>query len=125
MILSLGVEPVVMTSRWADMDARSSQRWSPRLLCVVAGLLCAVGVLSGGVLHISGGAHHHAHAVAAVVTLTDSHSTVLRGDHQSIATTAATATRTRVRTDLATTPSATFSPVTIDSVRTRGPPVSA
>lgn len=125
MILSLGVEPVLMTSRWADMDARSAQRWSPRLLCAVAGLLCAVGVLSGGVLHASQGAHHPAHAVAAVVTLTDGHGTVLRSDHHGVATTASATIRARLQTDVATTPSAGISAVTIDSVRTRGPPVSA
>lgn len=114
-----------MTSRWTDMDARPSPRWSPRLLCVVAGLLCAVGVLSGGVLPTSGSAHHHAHALAAVVTVADGHGTVLRGDHHGVTTTAATAAGAQVRTDVAVAPSAAVTPDTIDSVRTRGPPVSA
>ena len=125
MILSLGVEPVPMTGRWTTMDARSSQRWSPRLLCVVAGLLCAVGVLSGGVVHAGSGAHHHAHAVTAVVTVAGGHGTTLRGDHPAVTTASVATINARLHTAAAAAPSAALRPVTIDSVRTRGPPVTA
>jgi hypothetical protein len=100
-------------------------RWSPRLLCVVAGLLCTVGVLSGAMLRASEVGHHRAYAATAVVTVADGHGTALRGDHHVVAAAVATVTHAPLRAGAAATPALSVNVVTIDSVRTRGPPALA
>jgi hypothetical protein len=103
----------------------SRAHWSPRALCVIAGLLCAVGVLSGGVLRASEVAHHPNYAAAAVVTLADGHGTAVRADHHVVTAPAATVTYSQLRTGAAQAPTTSVNVVTIDSVRTRGPPALA
>jgi hypothetical protein len=120
-----------MASRCPDMDAARAQlhgsrlRWSPRVLCVVAGLLCTVGVLSGAMLRASGVAHHHSVTAAAVVTVTDGHGTVLRGDHHVVAAASTTTSPALYRMGAAAAAPTSVDVVTIDSVRTRGPPALA
>jgi hypothetical protein len=100
-------------------------RPAARLACVLAGLLCAVGVLSGATLHASGITHHRAAHIAAISTLTDGHGTVVRTEQHAVAT-SVDPVRQDLRFARATSTRATsVAVVPVDSVRTRGPPALA
>lgn len=96
-------------------------RWSPRTLCIIAGLLCTVGVLSGTMLRSAEAHHHRVFGVAAVVTVADTHG-ALRADQHVVATAPASVAQSRVRLGLVAAEATSVDVVTIDSVRTRGPP---
>jgi hypothetical protein len=120
-----------MTGRSAHMDAaqvalgQRGLRPATRLACVLAGLLCAVGVLSGATLHASGITHHRAAHIAAISTLADGHGTGVRTEQHAVAT-FADPVRQGLRFGLATSSRATSVAVApVDSVRTRGPPALA
>jgi hypothetical protein len=118
-----------MTGRCTDMDAaRGPLRGlrllrSPRLLCVVAGLLCTVGVVSGAVLRASDAAHHR-HPVAAAAASTTGHLTSLRDDLPLVVTSAAAPSHQPMLFDAWTAAATGTDAAAIDSVRTRGPPAS-
>jgi hypothetical protein len=100
-------------------------RPATRLVCVLAGLLCAVGVLSGATLHPSGISHHRAPHIAAISTLADGHGTAVRTEQHAVAT-SADPVRQDLRFGRATSTRATsVAVVPVDSVRTRGPPALA
>jgi hypothetical protein len=106
------------------MDAgRSSRRVSRRVACLVAGLLCAVGVLSGAISH-RGGVAHHRHPVVAMAfsaAASDSHGGSARGDLHAVAA-GSTSTQTVRWIGVDTTAATGARGVSIDTVRTRGPP---
>jgi hypothetical protein len=102
-------------------------RRAPRVLCLSAALLCALGVLgtlSGSLAHPTHGTSHRAVAAVALVGMQDGHGTQLRTDHSAVAaTTAVLATRRSIV--VAAAERAETTTVDVDSARTRGPPGSA
>jgi hypothetical protein len=103
-------------------------RRSPRVLCLSAALLCALGVLgalSGSLAHPTTAAHHRAVAAVALAGVQDgsgaSHS---RTDSAAVPATAAVLAGPR-STVVSAAGSGRTAPVDVDSVRTRGPPEPA
>ena len=114
-----------MTGRCPRMDApRIAPRGTRRVACLAAGLICALGVLSGVALRGSEVVHHHAPAVATVVQVADGHATNVRDQHP-VATVPAAVAQARHRIALGATYDTSIAAVAIDAIRTRGPPVSA
>ena len=114
-----------MTGRCPHMDnPRIAPRGTRRVAYLVAGLICALGVLSGAVLRSSEVAHHHAPAVATVVQVAVGHAANVRDQHPIAAVPAAFA-QSRHRIGFGATYETSIAAVAIDAIRTRGPPVSA
>jgi hypothetical protein len=113
-----------MDAAQVALDPRGLRR-STRLACVLVGVLCAIGVLSGAALHASGVTHHRAPHIAAISTLADGHGASVRTDQHAVA-----ASANPLRQDLrfaraASTRATSVAVVPVDAVRTRGPPALA
>lgn len=96
---------------------------SPRTLCLVAALLCALGVLTGAVVHTAHGAHHRGPSAVALTGVPDGHGTGHSGSQHAIAEVVAVRTSTTISTAAAVDRPASTS-VGVDAARTRGPPQS-
>lgn len=123
-----------MAGRCADMHAVPTARsgWPHRerlglstRVCLVAGVLCALGVISAAVLHTGEHAHHRLPALAAVVAVADTHGAQLRGDQPAVQS--ARVMLTDPSRPAATIVSAVAAPglAAVETVRTRGPPGTA
>ena len=120
-----------MTGRSAHMDAaqgaldRRGLPRSTRVACVLAGLLCAVGVLSAAALHANGTALHRVPHLATSSTIADGHGAGLRSEQHAVAA-SVDPLRHHVRFGrAASTHASSVATVAVDSVRTRGPPALA
>jgi hypothetical protein len=94
---------------------------TPRLICVAAGLLCTLGILTGAAVRSSEVAHHRHHALAAATVVVVG-PTTLREDHHAVASTPPPLTSDSTRVAVETGTATSVHTAELDSVRTRGPP---
>lgn len=108
------------------MTARGEPRrdWH-RVGCLLAAVLCALGVFSGAVLRTSDTGQHRSPAAAIATSIADGHGSSARVDHHLIATAAVSIVSALRSKRAVPTPFTSAPDATIDVIRTRGPPVLA
>ncbi|MGH8860552.1 MAG: hypothetical protein ACRDVG_04840 [Jatrophihabitantaceae bacterium] len=119
-----------MAGRSPDMDAMPTavavRRELPyRGICVVAGLLCVLGVLSGTLLRANGATHHHHPAVTAAASVADGHGVNARGDQHAVLVQPAAEHDAVGEIAFVRSPHALPDLRSVETVRTRGPPAAA